>query len=100
MNWEAIGAVAEVCGALAVLVTLIYLAVQIRQQNQVARAQVGQQRADSIIQLVSFYLNSEDDFSLFMKITSNDDIKPTNLLESEQIRARMILLPLRANLEN
>ena len=100
MNWEAIGAVAEACGALAVLVTLIYLAVQIRQQNQVARAQVGQQRADSIIQIVAFYLNSEEDFSLFKKITSNGDLKPTDLSESEQIRARMISIPLRANLEN
>lgn len=37
MNWEAIGAVAEMLGAAAVLITLIYLAVQIRhvrEQNQ------------------------------------------------------------------
>ena len=34
MNWEAIGAVGETLGALAVLVTLVYLAVQIRQNNR------------------------------------------------------------------
>ena len=100
MNWEAIGAIAEVCGALAVLMTLIYLAVQIRHQNQVARAQVHQQRADSIIHLTASYLNSEENLSLFHKITSNGGLKPTDLLESEQFRARMILTPLRANLEN
>ena len=33
MNWEAIGAVGESLGAIAVLVTLIYLAVQIRQNT-------------------------------------------------------------------
>ena len=33
MNWEAIGAVGESLGAVAVLVTLIYLAVQIRQNT-------------------------------------------------------------------
>ena len=33
MNWEAIGAVGEIVGALAVLITLGYLAVQIRQNT-------------------------------------------------------------------
>lgn len=33
MNWDAIGAMGEILGALAVLVTLIYLAVQIRQNT-------------------------------------------------------------------
>ncbi len=37
MNWEAIGAVGEVLGSLAVLLTLIYLANQIRQSNDLAR---------------------------------------------------------------
>jgi hypothetical protein len=35
MNWEAIGAVGEVLGAATVLITLGYLAVQIRQNTQV-----------------------------------------------------------------
>lgn len=39
MNWEAIGAIGEVFGALAVLVTLFYFAVQIRQSNRLAEAQ-------------------------------------------------------------
>ena len=34
MNWEAIGAVGEVVGAIAVVSTLIYLAVQIRHNNR------------------------------------------------------------------
>jgi hypothetical protein len=34
MNWEAIGAVGEVTGAIAVVLTLIYLALQIRQNNR------------------------------------------------------------------
>jgi flagellar biogenesis protein FliO len=32
MNWEAIGAVGKIFGAIAVIATLIYLAKQIRQQ--------------------------------------------------------------------
>jgi hypothetical protein len=33
MSWEAIGAVGEILGALAVLITLVYLAIQIRQST-------------------------------------------------------------------
>lgn len=42
MNWEAIGAIGEVGGAIAVVATLVYLAVQIRQNT-------GQLQADAII---------------------------------------------------
>jgi hypothetical protein len=34
MNWEAIGAIGEVAGAIAVFATLVYLAIQIRQNNK------------------------------------------------------------------
>ena len=37
MNWEALGAIAEFIGGIAVLLTLIYLAIQVRQTNQMAR---------------------------------------------------------------
>jgi hypothetical protein len=37
VNWEAIGAVGEILGAIAVFVTLIYLANQIKQSNNLAR---------------------------------------------------------------
>lgn len=45
MNWDAIGAIGEIVGAMAVLVTLIYLAVQIRQSSDTQRAQTHQQLA-------------------------------------------------------
>jgi hypothetical protein len=38
MNWEAIGAIGEVVGALAVLTTLVYLAVQTRDNVKVMRS--------------------------------------------------------------
>jgi hypothetical protein len=33
MNWDAIGAVAELLGAIGVIASLVYLAVQIRQSS-------------------------------------------------------------------
>jgi len=37
MNWEAIGAIGETLGAMAVVVSLVYLAIQIRIQNRESR---------------------------------------------------------------
>jgi hypothetical protein len=38
MNWEALGAIAEALGAVGVIVTLAYLATQIRQNSRLLRA--------------------------------------------------------------
>ncbi len=38
MNWEAIGAIGEILGAIAVLATLVYLAAQIRQNSRFVQA--------------------------------------------------------------
>ena len=35
MNWEALGAIAELLGAVSVLLTLIYLAIQVRENSKV-----------------------------------------------------------------
>ena len=37
VNWEAVGAIGETVGALAVVITLVYLATQIRSQNRESR---------------------------------------------------------------
>ena len=38
MNWEAIGAIGEVVGAVAVFITLVYLSLQIRQNTRSVKA--------------------------------------------------------------
>ncbi len=38
MNWEAIGAIGEIIGAMAVFLTLVYLALQIRQNTKAVQA--------------------------------------------------------------
>ena len=47
MQWEAIGAIGEVLGAVAVIATLGYLAVQIRQNTKAVRIQTYQAIMDS-----------------------------------------------------
>ena len=47
MNWDAIGAVGEISGAIAVVVTLIYLTVQIKQNSQQIRLASSQVATNS-----------------------------------------------------
>ena len=39
MNWEAVSAIGEIVGAMAVLLTLIYLAVQVKQTRKLQQAE-------------------------------------------------------------
>ena len=54
MNWEAIGAVGEVAGAIGVIVTLAFLATQIRQNTTVAKATTRRTLADGMQRLGSY----------------------------------------------
>jgi hypothetical protein len=99
MNWDAISAIAELLGALAVIVTLIYLAVQLRQQNTVTKAQIEQQRADSVIQLATV-LSVTENRILYTKVVLDRSLTPADLSEEENIHLKIILSPLRANFEN
>ena len=47
MNWDAIGAIGETVGAVAVIATLFYLATQIRQSNRAVEESLRSIRLDS-----------------------------------------------------
>jgi len=51
MNWEAIGAVGEILGAIGVIATLGYLAVQIRQNTKSNRQAAARSTLDTINRL-------------------------------------------------
>ena len=51
MNWEAIGAIGELVSSLAVLVTLIYLTLQVKHARTESRAALLQHRSDATRQL-------------------------------------------------
>ena len=49
MNWDALGAIAELLGASAVVATLVYLAVQIRQTKEIWRTQSYHLAIDQLV---------------------------------------------------
>lgn len=79
MNWDAVGALGEVLGAIAVLLTLLYLAAQIKQNTVMARATIREQRTDSSQRII---LALKDEAELMRK---------EELTEIEQFRYDMLL---------
>ena len=93
------GAVGEIVGALAVLATLIYLAVQLRYQNKIAAAQIQQMRADANNQMGMPIWSSAENFALLHRIIT-EELGPAELDSADLFRAQMLLGPFRGSLEN
>ena len=66
MNWQAIGAIGEIVGALAVVATLIYLAKQIRIQNRANEAASFDGLMDGFNQLNSMLATDKGLYRIFM----------------------------------
>ena len=67
MNWEMVGAIGEVSGALAVLATLAYLAVQIRQSNKLTTTSIYESAMDGYIRLNQLVVNDAEAASIFQR---------------------------------
>lgn len=59
MNWEAIGAVGELLGAILLLVSFIYLGVQVRETRKQMSLAGAQARADSLRELFALRMKKE-----------------------------------------
>ena len=84
VNWDAVGAVAEVLGGVATVATLAYLALQIRQSSAATRAQIRQSIADSQIH----YLNSRST-DPFLRRATQDALAGRELDEGDAAAIRV-----------
>jgi hypothetical protein len=73
MNWDALAAAAETIGAIAVIVTIGYLAVQIRQNTNAVRNSAAQQLLEGIAELNQFLGSDPQITDLWWRGTSNPD---------------------------
>ena len=74
MNWDAIGAVGEVVGAMAVVATLGYVAVQVRQSKRTARAQMVQEATDQLNQ-INLLIASDPTWAEIMALGGSDSLE-------------------------
>jgi len=80
VNWEVIGAIAEIVGATGVIVSLLYLATQIRQSTKVARAATRQALSQDLQSLGSDLINSDDMARIFHRHVSGSTVEPHELV--------------------
>ena len=59
MNWNAVGAVGEIWGALAVFITLVYLALQVRQNTRAMKRTAFQELINYYATITDFYSTRE-----------------------------------------
>ncbi len=83
MNWEAIGAVGEIIGAIAVVVSLIYLSIQIRAGTKATKAAAFQAAVQSEMDFASIVIENAGTWE---KIVTD-----APLSEGEETRAAIVL---------
>ena len=86
MNWEAIGAIGGVVGAIAVVATLIYLAAQIRQNTKALTTAIYESIIGGFNDVISFH-NSDAETS---SLTRRGWLEPNELNEEEIFRFNML----------
>lgn len=96
MNWEAIGAVGEIVGALAVLVTLVYLAMQIRQNTKSVQAAAVDSANSQVSKIREVIFADADVANMYRR--GNED--PASLSEDDTIRYRLLIHNIMLSLSN
>lgn len=82
MNWDAIGAIEEIIGALAVVISLVYLATQIRQNNKLAQAHTRHEVTNAAVVGGKLLAESPDIAFYIQKINSGEEVEPHELFRT------------------
>lgn len=67
MNWDAIGAIGEIVGAGAVVLTLIYLSIQLRQNTEALRSTAWQAIQDGEHQFDTSLVHDPQVLAVFLR---------------------------------
>ena len=92
MNWEAIGAIGEILGALAVFITLAYLATQIRQNTALMTTSVYESAMGGFNELNKTVLSSPE----LLSIQRRGFAEPSSL-SAEELHAFNFILRIHLN---
>ncbi len=78
MNWDALGALAELAGAIGVIATLVYLSIQIRHNTQMMRVTVKQDQTSITHKLNDMALAHSD---LYVKAIADGELSEKEQFE-------------------
>jgi len=82
MNWEVVGATADALSAVAVLVTLVYLATQIREARKHLQISSHQTRTDRNIHLATLGIQDEKYQQILKKNRTGESLSENELLHA------------------
>ena len=87
MNWSALSATADLLASIGVIISLIYLAIQVRQSASVIRLAGFERMFDKISDHTSVIIDNEDMASIYLRGQESY----VELSETEQIRFHMYM---------
>jgi len=90
MNWEAVSGIAEIVGAVVVVVSLIYVGVQVRQNTSATRYQATQNLIAGMSD-AHFLISSDGELAAIMR---RGGYNRSSLTDDEQLRYNMWLFSL------
>jgi hypothetical protein len=80
MNWDAIGALGELVGAVAVVATLVYLSVQLRQNTKTIRLGSAQSVNEELQDMFSQLSSDESLAAVFLEAGTSSSLQGVNLV--------------------
>ncbi len=91
MNWEAIGSIGEIIGSLAVVVTLFYLALQIRHANKQSEIDSLRHNWDGLNQICDQFSDSTEKASIINRgRASLESLDADEYLVFEHVHLRLL----------
>jgi hypothetical protein len=82
MNWDAVGAISELVGAFAVVITLIYLAIQVRQNTRAIRLDTGHAITEEFRSMFAMMAENKDLAELVHRAASD----PASISGADKVR--------------
>ena len=90
MNWDAIGAFSEILGAISVVVSLIYVAAQVRQSTRQAATDTGFGLMSEFSRVDELILTTPEMIALMVKLESNEELTNEERKRSEHFALRLM----------
>ncbi len=94
MNWDAVGAIAEIVGAIAVIASIVYLATQIRSNSAIARAESQRELLD----ISAWFAGTQTDAELRRVVRAGFN-NFAGLSKDEQLQFHSWIHPIAAQIE-
>ena len=86
INWEAVGAIGEIVGAAAVVITLLFLIAQLRTNSRAVRAQIKQSLVDNVQSRFSIPSTDTAFAEIMVKVREGARFSELSKLEQEKYR--------------